>query len=220
VGLDTVELVIAFEEEFGVAIDNEDAEKMETPGDVADYVVSRVRTSSDDPCLSQVGFYRIRSLLMDEFSIPRETIHPNTLLIDVVAGNIRENWLRLKNAIGTDNFPKLQRKPVLVFAVVFGLPGLVSLYLYMSGVSGSLVFISFGVLAVIANQLTSNLGSIIPSNSSTVASLIPFVSCAGTKIWSRDEVLVRVFEITAEQLGIKMEDISEKSHFIHDLGAD
>ena len=219
-GLDTVELVIAFEEEFGVAIDNEDAEKMETPGDVTDYVVSRVRTSSDDPCLSQVGFYRIRSLLMDEFSAQRETIRPNTLLNDLISGDIRENWLRLKNAIGAENFPKLQREPVLVFTVVFGIPGLVSLYLFFNGVTGFWAFISFCIMAIIANLLTSNIGSIIPSNISTVASLIPFVGCAGTKVWSREEVLVRVFELTAEQLGIEIEDISENSHFIHDLGAD
>lgn len=219
-GLDTVELVIAFEEEFGIAIDNEDAEKMETPGDVADYVVSRVRTSSDDPCLSQVGFYRIRSLLMDEFSIPRETIRPNTLLQEIIAGNIRESWLRIKNSIGADNFPKLQRKPILLYTVVFGIPGFVSLYLFSNGFSGFVAFVSFCVMAIIANIVTSNLGSIIPSSVSTVSSLIPFVSCAGTKVWSREEVLVRVFEITAEQLDIQMEDISENSHFVHDLGAD
>lgn len=62
-GLDTVELVIAFEDEFGIAIDNEDAEKIRNPRDVAVYVISRVRTNPDDPCLSQIGFYRIRTIL-------------------------------------------------------------------------------------------------------------------------------------------------------------
>ncbi|MEX2466353.1 MAG: acyl carrier protein [Gemmatimonadota bacterium] len=36
--LDTVELVMAFEEEFGVDIPDEDAEQMKTVGDAIDYL--------------------------------------------------------------------------------------------------------------------------------------------------------------------------------------
>ncbi len=36
--LDTVELVMAFEEEFGIEIPDEDAEKMERVGDVVTYL--------------------------------------------------------------------------------------------------------------------------------------------------------------------------------------
>ena len=36
--LDTVELVMAFEEEFGVEVPDEDAEKLQTVGDVIKYI--------------------------------------------------------------------------------------------------------------------------------------------------------------------------------------
>ena len=39
--LDTVELVMAFEEEFGVEIPDEDAEKLRTVGDALNYMRSR-----------------------------------------------------------------------------------------------------------------------------------------------------------------------------------
>ena len=42
-GLDTVELVIAFEEEFGIIIPNEDAAELSTPRKVTDYVMSTER---------------------------------------------------------------------------------------------------------------------------------------------------------------------------------
>ncbi len=39
--LDTVELVMAFEEEFNVEIPDEDAEKLSTVGDAVNYLVDR-----------------------------------------------------------------------------------------------------------------------------------------------------------------------------------
>lgn len=39
--LDTVELIMAFEEEFGAEIPDEDAEKMKTVGSVIDYLKSK-----------------------------------------------------------------------------------------------------------------------------------------------------------------------------------
>jgi len=39
--LDTVELVMAFEEEFGAEIPDEDAEKLQTVGDVTKYIEER-----------------------------------------------------------------------------------------------------------------------------------------------------------------------------------
>jgi acyl carrier protein len=42
--LDTVELVMALEEEFGVEIPDEDAEKMATVGDAAKYIDEKIAT--------------------------------------------------------------------------------------------------------------------------------------------------------------------------------
>jgi acyl carrier protein len=39
--LDTVELVMAFEEEFGIEIPDEDAEKLQTVGDAINYLRSK-----------------------------------------------------------------------------------------------------------------------------------------------------------------------------------
>jgi hypothetical protein len=41
-GLDTVELLMAFEEKFGVSITDEDATRLTTPRKVTDYIVSKV----------------------------------------------------------------------------------------------------------------------------------------------------------------------------------
>ncbi|QWK19638.1 MAG: acyl carrier protein [Hydrogenobacter thermophilus] len=42
--LDVVELIMAFEEEFGIEIPDEDAEKIRTVGDVLDYLKEKVKS--------------------------------------------------------------------------------------------------------------------------------------------------------------------------------
>ena len=44
--LDTVELVMAFEEEFGCDIPDEDAEKLKTVGEVMDYIKNHLEGKS------------------------------------------------------------------------------------------------------------------------------------------------------------------------------
>lgn len=43
--LDTVELIMAFEEEFGVEISDEDAEKIRRVKDATDYITSKTQAS-------------------------------------------------------------------------------------------------------------------------------------------------------------------------------
>lgn len=43
--LDTVELVMAFEEEFGIEIPDEDAEKIRTVGDAIKYIEEKTQSS-------------------------------------------------------------------------------------------------------------------------------------------------------------------------------
>lgn len=52
VGLDSVELIMAVEEAFGIAIDDEVASRIETPRDVADHVEARVgaKAKGDSSC--------------------------------------------------------------------------------------------------------------------------------------------------------------------------
>ena len=46
-GLDTVELVMAIEEEFGIEIPNSDASKLAVLGDMHDYIIRALRQRGD-----------------------------------------------------------------------------------------------------------------------------------------------------------------------------
>lgn len=62
-GLDTVELVMAFEESFGIPFSDEAAATLRTPGDVIDYVVKELHARGTAPTRSLVAeIVRLRTL--------------------------------------------------------------------------------------------------------------------------------------------------------------
>lgn len=219
-GLDTVELVIAIEDAFEVRIANDDAAKLTTPAEVTDYLMSRLRTDGGDPCPSQAGFYRIRSVLMTQFGIPRLQIHPDSSWCELFKSDIPIAWRKLGEALAVDNFPRLERTKAFFIVTVFGIPALAAIPMLKFGVGFSLILIVYAVLAMFANFLTSGMGRLVPARYRTVASLISYVKCADSRLWTREAVLAKVITITSEQLGIRLDEIRPGSRFVDDLGAD
>ncbi|MBX9724393.1 MAG: phytanoyl-CoA dioxygenase family protein [Candidatus Obscuribacterales bacterium] len=92
-GLDTVELVMAIEEEFGLEIPDVAAEKMVTVGDTYDYLRMRLASAPPAECLSQKIFYKLRRGLIDNFKVKRHSISPDTKLVDVLSiEDIEGGW--------------------------------------------------------------------------------------------------------------------------------
>ena len=106
-GLDGVELVLALEEEFEVTIDDRDAANLTTPRKVADYILSRLETVSDNAgrCLSQTGFYRIRSVLMSHFGARRSDVRLESPVQAFLGDDARQNWRCLKKPLARVTFP-------------------------------------------------------------------------------------------------------------------
>lgn len=59
-GLDTVELLMGFEDAFGIMIPDEDAARLRTPRMVMDYVAARLPVEAAGHCVTQRTFYRLR----------------------------------------------------------------------------------------------------------------------------------------------------------------
>ena len=219
-GLDTVELVIAIEEEFGIHIDDDDAANCATPADVADYVYSRVRRTEADPCLSQKGFYKLRKLIAKEFDRNSNEIRPNSKLRDFLGDDIRGNWSRLKNSLDVTDYPPLERKKLTIVGIVFILPAVIVSPLIYKQAPLELTFIVYSILAMLFNAVTLKRGNTIPSKFNTVDSLVPYVECSKSTVWDKEMLLKRIIEITSMQLGIPVEKINKNSYFVRELGAD
>jgi hypothetical protein len=87
-GLDTVELVMAFEEAFGVGIPNDAAELLETPRHVVDYLCTVLPVAPSGPCAAQQTFFRLRRALRPGVAgAPR--LHTRTCVRDVAT---RDDW--------------------------------------------------------------------------------------------------------------------------------
>lgn len=65
-GLDGVELVMAYEEEFGVSITDPAAARMLTPRDVVDYLVPRVEGRTRDDIAAAVRRITVEQLGLDD----------------------------------------------------------------------------------------------------------------------------------------------------------
>lgn len=219
-GLDTVELVFAFEDEFGITIKDEDTEHLTTPAAVTDYIMARVHTRVDESCPSQVGFYRIRSILVQAFGIPRNQISPQTLWSQLFASDLQTQWRKLRQEINVARFPQLQRTRAFLLSMVFFIPALLALLGIRVGLSWPISLIVFLILVLLANSVTSKFGTLIPKGYETVSALIPFVACGNDVVWVREEALAKIITITSVQLGIPPEKIHADSRFVQDLGAD
>lgn len=92
-GLDTVELVFAYEEEFGIEIPPEVAENIITVGDMYRFVRMKVLSVSPVDCLSQKVFYKLRRALIQNYGLQRNEIGPETILTDLISPKqIEEGW--------------------------------------------------------------------------------------------------------------------------------
>jgi hypothetical protein len=85
-GLDIVEFVIAAEGSFGIDIPDKDAESLETPRLLVEYLAQRLPATSRGAtrCLTQRTFYRARAATARRFRVDPRSLRPQTVLSEVM----------------------------------------------------------------------------------------------------------------------------------------
>ena len=221
-GLDTVELVIVVEDEFQIVITDEEAFKCETPNLLTDLVYSKLRQSESDVCPSMHGFYLVRKILMEQLSIPREQIKPETKLTELIAKKDRALlWKKLLSTLSTGETIHAPFEKPRSIKIAILVSSLIVFTLFLSITESAI----FAILAAIFNSMILTTTTLwfqaeFPKNFQTVKDLIRIVGTLETKVWKREQVFNRVKMLVIEQLGVKAEDVLPDSHFIKDLGMD
>ena len=230
-GLDTVELVIRFEEAFGITISDEVAASITTPRAVTDYIVTQVPTAERSACLSQQAFYFLRHSFSNHLELPRSAFHPEARLQTLFPKDTRKTvWGQLQTEMGPHVLPDLARPPWLFYLLC------VSVVVLAVFVSYSTPYLSLQLRVVMALALVTGIGvgvSIVTRpfktdfrrRFQTVNGLVDhlLVHAPGAfkrdqRVWTRAQIAETVRAIIVDVTG--QTNFTDDSHFIDDMHLD
>ena len=72
-GLDSVELVMRFEEEFSFRIPDSDAAQITTPGKMREYIVHELKARGEQPD-EQTIWIKVRDIVVDQLGVKPEEV--------------------------------------------------------------------------------------------------------------------------------------------------
>ena len=120
-GLDSVEIVMFWEESLGVAITDEEAAVITTPREATDLIAAKLG-AVDHPrstCLTLRAFNRIRNAISSGAGVLRRDIRPEARLRELVPRrNRRSNWSAVQQSAGFPNLPGLGWGAGLLFSPI------------------------------------------------------------------------------------------------------
>lgn len=90
-GLSVVELVMEIEETFGLAITDDEAERIHGIGGIKEFLISRVHRGSSTECVTQRAFYRLRTVVCEVLAVPRAAVNPRKRWSDLLPAT-RRRW--------------------------------------------------------------------------------------------------------------------------------
>ena len=232
-GLDVVELIMAIEDSFEIAIEDAEAEKIVTVGDIQSFVLARLPSAGKGVCLSSHAFYRLRRKLLTVTNAERSAIRPSTRLEDLFPREGRRaQWSRVDGSLSWD-LPALQRPPRIAAMVaatsLLAVP--LGYLLFQIGVYSSLIALSM-IAVVIASTwtvaaLTKPLATEFPWGWTTLgdmarAGLAHNFAKVSSSVRSRtdQEVWLAIQAIVVDQLGVKAEAVVPEARIVDTLGAD
>jgi hypothetical protein len=227
-GLETVELVVRFEEAFGITISDEVASRMTTPREVTDHIVTQVATAERSACLSQQAFYFLRRGFSNRLQLPRSAFHPDVLLQTLIPRESRKHvWRQLQTEMGPDILPNLAR-PQWLFNLLFG--GTIFLAVFVSYATPGMPFqlrLAIGMALLVAvgftiTVVTRPLRTEFRRRFQTFGGLVehlllhaPHTFKREPRVWTRAQVAETVRAIIVDVTG--KTDFTDDSHFINDM---
>jgi hypothetical protein len=233
-GLEGIEILMEVEEAFDISIEDSEAERSSTPGELIDVVMSKVAHADAAGCLTQRAFNRLRAALLSHLPLKRRDIAPSVRMAELVPRTDREPLLeRLAAELGTPPMPPMVRPQWLVALLVgccLALGGGIAVFCFQGGLwqhRGALfataLFTAAG-MGFLARAATRGCRFDFNPQVATVGDLSRWIVGHKTELagstpgkWTREEVAARVREITVEHLGCA-DAYREDASFVKDLG--
>lgn len=236
-GLEYVEFFMDIEYEFDIRISDEDSQELHSCEDVAKYVIAHVPATKliQQSRIPQKRFYRLRNALMREFALPRHAIRPKTPWEQLLTGDTKTQWEKLKKIPEINYLPGLKSDSnIPLFSTIFT----ITLFFVLL-IAVDLSFWPALGLALItwfsAYYFLFPEGDQIPESCQTVGALVPNVHLPLSLSSSQSSeyipqslphndddlmyayTLRRVIQIAAEVMGIDENLIRPDAHLYRDL---
>jgi acyl carrier protein len=230
-GLDAVELVIRFEDAFGISIPDEVAASLTTPREVTDYIVTQVAVGDENTCLSQEAFYFLRRGFSRRLQIPRSVFRPEVSLQTLIPKQNRKLvWANLKAELGEAALPDLAR-PLWLFSLLATITLFIGSYAFYAtpklplqlnawAALGITILCGF-LLSFVSRPLKTNFRRRLKTIDGLVQHLLlysPHTFKRDKRTWTRTQIAETVRAIIVDE--IEVTDFTEDSHFINDMHID
>jgi acyl carrier protein len=228
-GLDAVEIVMKVEDAFDIRIEDGEAEQALTPGQLIDFIMSKVETTTTDVCLTHRSFNVLRTFLVRRCAFQRSQIRPDTKLQTAFPPERRRERLRqLSTELAIPAPPELVRpewlKGLVTLAAIAAAAATFTWLVRYTATAIWLAVFAGGATVWFGIAATQRLRTEFPKPLATVAELSRWVmthksdlAVAKSSRWTRDQVAARVREIVVAQLGCES-TYQEDANFIKDLG--
>lgn len=229
-GLDRIELLIRFEDGFGIAIPDEVAPELTTPRRVTEYLLSRLHLGHQTSCIPQQAFYRLRKEFLSLTKTQRTEFRPTVELSQLFPDDRRKQvWTEASSQLGVSVLPELVRPRWLVSVLaLLILATAIVMFLQFRSISGrnDLAFflsaLIAGALAHGSELVTRSLRSEFSREYTTVGDLAEYLALHSPhtfkKHWTHYEIAKTVRQIIIDQTGLH--DFHEDSRFLEDMHLD
>lgn len=233
-GLDSVELVMAAEDEFQIHLPDEEVNSIYTVGAFYDVILAKLNIQEQkQACLTSVAFYRMRRALCEV--IDRKKVKPTTILSSLFPlKKRRANWKRLQEKTnlyvpGLD----IHRQTITLFTagsyIGTSIIATSAGWIPLDGALFPQLFWAVVMIPVVwslsflfLNKSTPFLKLDFPDD--TVGGLAMLVAGANAQLLSeevggadRQKIWERVRYIVVSRLGVKPEQVTPEARFIEDL---
>lgn len=226
-GLDAAEIVMDTEDRFGISIQNTEAERIRTVGDLVSLIQSRIEAARVAHCPTLASFLQLRSCVREIANDDRLRIRTTTKVVDVLdPAQRRRLWKRVSKLLGAQ-LPSLRRpswlRQVLVYSSIAMFILAVATAAVVDWEIWPLTLVIAFLLSLTLNLLTVRFRIVPPIADATFGALAKRMAgvTVATKqlhLQSFDAILAELTPIVVDTLGVDASEVIPSARFVEDLG--
>jgi acyl carrier protein len=237
-GLDAVEVVMEVEAAFDIRIPDEAGQKIETVGQLYDYVVEQTRQKAADPakdipartdvCLTAATFYLLRRELCGRFGLERRQVGPRESLEQLLPRRSRRReWAELAGRLELELPPLVRPRWVVALSALALAFSVLAIVVAGWQVSLGALVLMIAVRWTIVSVLTAPLANRFAPSITTVGDLCNVLLAynyrrlvARFSTRAPSDVFQTIKTILVEQLGVHPALVTRDARLVGDLGLD